>query len=147
MPSLPTCSLSRTTPCNLSFRVFYCPDFPLDLIRHDQSPKGCRADYRLALAEDIRRRGLYNPLIVLNHPRAKCPDLWLMVGQNRYWALRHLGWVTAPVVITGSSPVPARELETWDDLRQCFRDGEPYRSPYGIALRGTAAPEKYEYPV
>jgi hypothetical protein len=136
-----------SVPSNpLPFRVFYCPEMPLDAINHDQSDKGWRQGFREALAADIAARGLVNPLIVLNHPRPKCADMWLMVGQNRYWALRHLGWSTAPAIVTGSCPFPARELTTWAEIVAQFRDGEPYLSPYGIALRGTAKPEEYKYP-
>lgn len=69
-----------------------------------------------------------------------------MVGQNRYWALHHLGWSAAPAIVTGSCPEPAREVLSWDELRAFFRDGEPYLSAYGIALRGTAPPELCVYP-
>jgi hypothetical protein len=130
----------------LPFRVFYCPELPLNLVRHDQSPKGWKKAYRLALMDDIERRGLVNPLIVLNHPRPKCKSMWLMVGQNRLWALKRLGWQTAPAVVTGTCPEAAREITSWDELRALFKDGEPYLSPYGIAIRNATRPECFEYP-
>jgi hypothetical protein len=130
----------------LPFRVFYVPELPLHLIRHDQSAKGWRKAYREALMADIDRRGLINPLIVLNHPRPKCPNMWLMVGQNRLWAIRRLGWAAAPAVVTGACPVPAQEVGSWEELRALFKDGEPYLSPYGIAIRNATRPECFEYP-
>lgn len=98
---------------------------------------------RRGLAADIARRGLLNPLIILNHPRRKCRDWWLMVGQNRLAAVKALGWETVPAVVTGSCPYPAQELESWEDVLLFFRDGEPYLSEYGIAVRGNKPPETY----
>lgn len=131
---------------DLPFRVFFCPELPIGRINHDARPKPEREAFRLALARDIEARGLINPLIVLNHPRPKCANMWLMVGQNRLWALKHLGYLAAPAVVTGSCPVPAREVLTWEELRALFKDGEPYLSAYGIGLRNTTPPESRTYP-
>lgn len=98
------------------------------------------------MASDIEANGLVNPLIVLNHPRPKCPNNWLMVGTNRLWAVRHLGWKTAPCVVTGACDEPSVELHTWAELEAMFKDGQPYQSAYGIALTGTTPPESRTYP-
>lgn len=70
-----------------------------------------------------------------------------MVGQNRLWAIRSLGWETAPAVVTGHCPYPASEVIGWDDLRALFKDGEPKLSPYGLAMSGTVPPESFRYPI
>lgn len=126
--------------------MFYAPLFPVPEINFDHTPRPEREAWRLALAADIEANGLVNPLIVLNHPRPKCPDMWLMVGTNRLWAVRHLGWKHVPAVVTGACPYPNVEVGTWEELQNLFKDGQPYKSAYGIALQNTTPPESGDYP-
>lgn len=126
--------------------MLYAPLFPVSEIGFDKTPRPEREAWRLALAADIEAKGLVNPLIILNHPRPKCPMNWLMVGTNRLWAVRHLGWRHVPAVVTGSCPFPNVEVGSWAELEKLFKDGQPYKSAYGIALTGTTPPESRTYP-
>ncbi len=130
----------------LPFEVWYVPEYPIEKIDHTKHPPGHRIDLRVRLAENIRLQGLVNPLIVLNHPREKCPPNWLMVGTNRLWALKHLGWTHAPAIVTGPRPVYPAVPVTPAELPGYFKDGRPYLSAYGIALTGTVPPETFHYP-
>ena len=69
-----------------------------------------------------------------------------MVGTNRLWAVRYLGWSEVPAIVTGPCPWPGIEIEDWPALRALFRDGSPYLSAYGIGLEHTTPPELMEYP-
>lgn len=71
-----------------------------------------------------------------------------MVGTNRLWALRYLGCNSAPVIMTGKfEPDWVEHVEvSAKELPSYFKDGEPYLSPYGIAVRGNKKPELMEYP-
>lgn len=137
--------MSASWPTSLPFKVWYCAECPVEAIRFDRTARPEREEWRIALAENIRQNGLVNPLIILNHPRRKCPDFWLMVGTNRLWAIRYLGWEMVPAIVTGSCPFPAVEVLP-ADVPSYFRDGTPYLSCYGIALTGVKRPELREYP-
>lgn len=133
-------------PETLPFDVWFVPEFPISGINHNTKSRPERTALRVALAENIRTHGLVNPLIVLNHPRPKCPDNWLMVGTNRLWALKYLGWTHAPAVVTGPTPAyPARAVAP-AEVPGLFKDGRPYLSSYGIGLTGTVPPESFHYP-
>ncbi len=133
-------------PDALPFEVWYVPAYPISQINHTKHDHQHHALLRARLAENIARQGLVNPLIVLNHPREKCPPNWLMVGTNRLWALKHLGWTHAPCIVTGPKPVYESVPVAPKDVPSYFRDGDPYVSAYGIALRNTTKPETLRYP-
>ncbi|MEM0270954.1 MAG: ParB N-terminal domain-containing protein [Thermoprotei archaeon] len=60
-----------------------------------------RADYDIdSLAENIRRFGLLNPLIVFRDKKV----YRLLAGYRRYYALRKLGWPRAPALILNMPP-------------------------------------------
>lgn len=129
------------------FRVSYCPEYPISGIDFDRTPRPERDGWRSALASNIEANGLVNPLIVLNHrPLNEASPNWLMVGTNRLWAVRSLGWTTVPAVVTGDCRYPCSEVPTWEELGKLFKDGLPYLSGFGIALVGTTPPESRTYP-
>lgn len=134
-------------PDVLPFDVWYVERFPIAAINHTPAPSAQhRVPLRVALAENIAKQGLINPLIVLNHPRDKCRPNWLMVGTNRLWALKYLGWTHAPAVVTGPEPeYPSKALAP-ADVPAYFKDGRPYLSAWGIGLTGTVPPESFRYP-
>ncbi len=131
---------------SLPFEVWYVPQYPISAIDHTKHDARHHAELRARLADNIRQNGLVNPLIVLNHPREKCPPNWLMVGTNRLAALKMLGWRYAPCIVTGPKPVYESVPVASKDVPSYFRDGEPYVSAYGIALRNTTKPETFRYP-
>lgn len=100
----------------------------------------------MALAENIRQNGLVNPLIVLNHRGQGWEHHWLMTGTNRHWAICHLGWKTAPCIVTGDSDGFGVEEIPPERLQEYFGDGEVYIASTGPRLRNVALPERYEYP-
>lgn len=130
----------------LPFDVWYVPAYPIDKIDHTKRDAQHHAELRVALAANIKLQGLINPLIVLNHYRPKCKPNWLMVGTNRLWALKSLGWTHAPAIVTGPPPVYEHVAVSPAELPSYFRDGRPYLSAYGIALTGTTPPETFRYP-
>jgi hypothetical protein len=134
-------------PLSLPFSVWYVPEYPLDRINHTPRDAQLRIELRVALAANIKKQGLINPLIVLNHPRPKCAPNWLMVGTNRFWAVKSLGWTHAPAIVTGPEPEYPSTPVTPAEVPSYFRDGRPYLSAYGIALTGTVPPESFRYPV
>ena len=125
-------------------KITYVENFPIERI-NIRKPKE-ETPWRIALANNIKENGLKNPLIILNHeePKRKVP-YWLMVGQNRLWAIKYLGWRETPAIVTGVCEFAGKEV-SWEDLPKYFKDGVPYRSPYGIALKDVTDPEKEEYP-
>ena len=132
------------------FDIWYCADYPLDKI--NVSTKVYRADFDLwrpALAQNIAEQGLANPLIVLNHRTGKYRDLWLKIGNNRYWALRKLGWTHAPVIITGD-PEHSGIKVTLKEAQQYIKDGTLYyddHCPGGtLRIHNYTDPSKFEYP-
>ena len=50
------------------YDIWYCPEYPVEAIRvSTRVPREGREDWRLALAENIQRCGLVNPLIEKRH--------------------------------------------------------------------------------
>lgn len=133
-------------PETLPFEVWYVKAYPISEIDHTKHDAQHHMRLRVALAENIRKQGLINPLIILNHPRDKCPPNWLMVGTNRLWALKYIGWTHAPAIVTGPKPIYDSLPVSPAEVPSFFRDGRPYLSAYGIALTGTVPPETFHYP-
>ena len=108
-------------------------------------------DFRRALAENISKQGLANPLIILNHrDPARYKERWLKTGNNRLWALMHLGWTHAPALVTGHCDHPCIKV-TFEEAQSYIKDG---RLSYDIEAHGgvlqmkdVCLPEQYEYPV
>ena len=131
------------------YPIWYCEEYPVEAIRISKLvPREGREKWRLALAEDIRKHGLVNPLIILNHRGDKHPDghHWLMTGTNRHWAIQHLGWKTVPCIVTGDCEFSPKVVVYPDKLQEYFPDGEVYFGTHGPRLRATCSPENYEYP-
>lgn len=127
------------------YDIWFCPEYPIEAIKvSTKVPREGREDWRLALAENIRKVGLVNPLIILNHRGPRYGDHWLMTGTNRHWALTHLGWTHVPCIVTGECEYNPKEIVT--DLQSYFKDGEVYLGYHGPRLRDVCKPEDYEYP-
>ena len=130
------------------YDIWYCPLYPVKAIRASMKvPREGREDWRIALAENIQRCGLVNPLIVLNHRDPKNYEHhWLMTGTNRLWAVQHLGWERVPVIVTGECEFEPKVKVDPKDLQSYFKDGEVYLGTWGPRLRNVCKPEDYEYP-
>jgi len=133
------------------FEIHYCPDYPLEDIQfstkvyHEGSEK-----FRPALAKNISEQGLVNPLIILNHrDPARYKERWLKTGNNRLWALKHLGWTHAPCLVTGHCDHPSKKV-TFEEAQGYCKDGtlsydiEPHGSE--LQMKDVCKPENYEYP-
>lgn len=133
------------------FDIYYCPNYPLDAVQYSKSiVKEGMDEFRPALAENISKQGLVNPLIILNHRDPEhYKERWLKTGNNRFWALKHLGWTHAPAIITGSCEYPCTKV-TFEEAQSYFKDGHLVylEEAYGgvLQLEGVCRPEKYEYP-
>lgn len=128
------------------YDISYCPEYPIAEI--NSSDKVCRdgrEEWRAALADNISECGLVNPLIIINHRGPGYKGKWLMTGTNRFWALTHLKWKTAPCIVTGECEYP-HTVVTTETLQAYFPDGEVYLGTHGPRLRDVCKPEDYEYP-
>jgi len=132
------------------FDIHYCPEYPLEDIQFSKNVyKEGSEKFRPALAENISKQGLVNPLIVLNHDRGKYKKKWLKTGNNRYWALKHLGWTHAPCLVTGSCEYPSTKV-SFEEAQSLFKDGTLVylEEAHGavLQLKDVCKPENYEYP-
>jgi len=132
------------------FKIYYCPEYPLEDIQFSEIVyKEGSEKFRPALAENISKQGLVNPLIVLNHREFPYKSRWLKTGNNRLWALKHLGWTHAPAVVTGSCEHPCKEV-TFEEAQCLFKDGilsYDVEAHGGVLqMRDVCKPEDYEYP-
>jgi len=129
------------------YDIWYCSEYPVEAIQVSAlvNREG-RELWRPPLAENIRERGLVNPLIVINHRGPKYKDHWLMTGTNRLWAVTYLGWKTVPVIVTGECEFEPKVKVELEDLQLYFPDGEVYLGSHGPRLRGTICPSTYKYP-
>jgi hypothetical protein len=137
------------------YRVYFCPEFPLNILRYrdlwELDPIG--RTWRAALREDIRTRGMKVPLLVWNHQHDDLElrqiinkPYWLRVGRNRMWALRDLGYTTAPAVVTGVCEYPAEEITDCARLREVWPDGHISVEAKGIAVYNKTDPTSFTYP-
>ena len=133
------------------FDIYYCPEYPLEDIQFSTKiVKEGSEKFRPALAENISKQGLVNPLIVLNHrDPTRYKERWLKTGNNRLWALKQLGWTHAPVLITGHCDYPCTQV-TFEEAQEYIKDGEleMVEEAFGavLQLRNVCKPENYEYP-
>ena len=133
------------------FDIYYCQDYPIEDIQFSTKiVKEGIDEWRPALAQNIKEQGLVNPLILLNHrDPTRYKERWLKTGNNRLWALKHLGWTHVPVIITGKCDYPCKKV-TLEEAATYFKDGElRYEiEAFGgvLLLRDVCKPEDYEYP-
>ncbi len=134
------------------FDIYYCPAYPLDAIyASDKIKKEGMEKFRPALAKNISEQGLVNPLIILNHrDPARYKERSLKTGNNRLWALKHLGWTHAPCVVTGECEFPSQKV-TFEEAQGLFKDGilsYDVEAHGGVLqMKEVCKPEDYEYPV
>jgi hypothetical protein len=97
-----------TTPpgiTELPYQLWLIPEFPLDRLKFTplEDVEG-ETTRRVALCEDIERRGLLNPLIVWNHTpsgqRGSPRPYYLHFGYNKLWCLKRLGRTHARAFLT-----------------------------------------------
>ncbi len=133
------------------FDIWFCPIVPLDAITVSKKVyKEGSEIWRLALAKNISEHGLVNPLLVLNHRGPKYKGNWLKTGTNRIWALRHLGWKTAPCLVTGTCDYWPATKVTLEEAQSHIKDGRliVIEEAHGwiLHLENVCLPEDYVYP-
>jgi len=130
------------------YDMWYCPDYPVsEIVVSKKVRRDDRNDWRPALLESIRERGLVNPLIVLNHrDPLHFKKNWLMVGTNRHWAVTTLGWETAPCLVTGDCPHEPKVRVTWDTIQDYYPDGRIVPGTHGPAMEGNSLPHLGQMP-
>ena len=133
------------------FDIYYCPEYPIEAINaSDKIVKEGMDEYRPALAKNIAEQGLVNPLIILNHrDPERYKERWLKTGNNRLWALKHLGWTHVPVIITGKCDYPCTKV-TLEEANEYCKDGDLVylEEAHGgiLQMQNVCKPEDYEYP-
>lgn len=145
MPSsLPSALRESSSP---KYKIWYCPRFPLGECRVGSVGGDLVHATRPALLEDIRARGMLNPIVILNHrDSAEWEGNWVWVGANRVWVARQLGWTQIPALVTGTCSHPSTEVE-WDRIQEFTCDGEFYLDNLGwLRLRGMTDFKKGEFP-
>lgn len=124
---------------------FYYREFPVAHLK--ESGLFYRPDQnkiRTGLAKDIEEQGMINPLIVWNFGKW---DHTIGTGNNRFNAIKVLGWEHAPCIIQGGSNLLGGDPVSQEDLPLYFRDGEPFFKDDGtLHLRGVTLPQSYTYP-
>lgn len=111
-------------------------------------------DKSTRLRESIRLHGLANPLItvsVLPSPdfrdwrqfryrflfRCQAP-IKIVVGHNRYYACKALGWDAVPVIHCGPLPGVAEHLEwsrvEFEHVQSFFKDGRVGLAPFSLTM-------------
>ena len=133
------------------FDIYFCPDYPIEKINFSKLVKKEGMEkFRPALAKNISEQGLVNPLIILNHRKGTYQKRWLKTGNNRLWALKSLGWMHAPCVVTGSCEYESKRV-TFEEAQDLFKDGTlSYdEEAHGgvLQMKEVCKPEDYEYPV
>jgi hypothetical protein len=103
------------------FNAFYFESFPVDKLNAFDIPEkegvktgGMSAKSFLALVKSIEENGLINPIIV-----ERANHMTVAIGNNRVWALRHLGISHAKIVLfakpvgvpEGGELIPNNHLE------------------------------------
>jgi hypothetical protein len=142
-------------PQDGKYNVFYCEQFPLEHLRYKDlwELDELGREWREALREDIKERGMKVPLIVWNHHReridlahlSKKPYM-LMNGRNRMWAIRDLGWTHAPAIVSGSCEFPCHRMAGPQDLEQYWPDGTLIVSNKGLEVGGKTDARQRIYP-
>lgn len=144
----------------IDYKLFAVPEFPLALLRNkpiEAIREQKFRDGRKLLLEDIRERGMLNPLIVWNHKRPAHPQWkhyplpwYLKLGLNRRWCLEELGYTHAPAIVTTDGAAPPFDewyrLETAGDILDWWRDGVFVAISQGPTGKGKSALDKYEFP-
>ena len=149
-----------------TYPLWYVPEMPLKLLRYrdleEKDPLG--RDWRNALLEDIKARGMQCPLLVANHQLMKneggsylYPDLamvvnklyHLRVGRNRRWALEKLGWKTAPCVVSGTVSgldCASEQITTPERLGEIWTDGHISVDRDMVHVYSKCDPSAYAFP-
>ena len=105
----------------LGFKAYYYESLPMDILDAFDVPEkegvktgGMSAKMFLKLVTSIEKKGLINPIIVEHGLRLK-----VAMGNNRVWAMKHLGHTHIPVVLfaqersrpEGGELIPTKFLE------------------------------------
>lgn len=139
----------------LPYAVWLIPEFPLDRLKYTplEDVQG-ETPRRLALADDIEKRGLINPLIVWNHtPSSQRPSprpYYLQLGYNKLWALKHLGRTHARAFLSldvGRAPeFPCMGCPSPRVMIDEFGDGTLVLGYNGPTFKDTTRLDRWELP-
>jgi hypothetical protein len=106
----------------LGYKAYYYESLPIDTLDAFDVPErdgvktgGMSAKMFLKLVSSIEKKGLTNPIIVEHGRRLK-----VAMGNNRVWAMKHLGHTHIPVVLfarevsrpDGGELIPTKFLES-----------------------------------
>lgn len=137
-----------------SVKMFYCPEFPLELLRYKDlwEKDELGRPWRDALRKNIAKYGMKSPLLVWNHhlgnPHlshlSKKPYL-LRTGRNRLWAIVSLGWTHAHAIVTGSCEFDCTELRSEDEILEHWPDGDLVIDKEGVWAKNKIDPRRMEY--
>ena len=104
------------------YNAYYYESVPIDTLNAFDVPEkdgvktgGMPAKKFLKLVDDIRENGLTNPICV-EHGRR----MTVAIGNNRVWALKHLGYTHAPIILfakeatrpAGGEQIPLKYLDS-----------------------------------
>jgi hypothetical protein len=135
--------------------LWYCPALPcaylepcVPLVTRVVAEKAER------LRESIRLHGLANPLITVSVLPSPNFEDWrefrfrflfecaapvkIVVGHNRYHAIKALGWDSVPVIHCGPLPGVVQQLDwslvEFDDVQSYFKDGRVGIAPFSLTM-------------
>ncbi len=106
----------------LGYKAYYYESLPIDILDAFDVPEkegiktgGMASKKFLDLVSSIESKGLLNPIIVEHGVRLK-----VAMGNNRIWAMKHLGYSRIPVVLfskesprpEGGELIPTKFLES-----------------------------------
>jgi hypothetical protein len=139
----------------LPYAVWLIPEFPLARLKYTplEDVEG-ETPRRAALAADIEKRGLLNPLIVWNHtPSGQRPSprpYFLHVGYNKLFALKLLGRTHARAFLTldvGRAPeFPCMGCPSPRVMIDEFRDGTLVLGQNGPVFKDVTSIVNWELP-
>ena len=137
------------------YQLWLIPEFPLERLKHTplEDVEG-ETPRRLALAEDIQRRGLLNPLIVWQHTpsaqRSSPRPYYLQLGYNKLWALKKLGRTHARAFLTldvGHAPeFPCMGCPSPRSMIDHFHDGTLVLAYGGPTFKDTTRIDNWQLP-
>lgn len=124
------------------YKLWYIPNFPLGLLTIKPAAADTEPKWSSGFLADIKENGLRNPLVVDGHTSLR--QYIVMVGNNRHWAARKLGWDTVPAVVSYPKGLSLAHLGGREvaDAQACFEDGIVYMNHMGWGVHSAPPPEK-----
>ena len=131
--------------------LFWYDVVPLEALNPDLGtvhPGAIKA--RPALRDNIAEYGMVNPLIIWNWDRTKFyANMFIGTGNNRYHAIKELGWKEVPCIVQGNKPSEDAVEIPLELLDGYFKDGHPIiREGDGrLRLADMTLPQHFQFPI